>query len=463
MSRTLLPVLLALCLVPTAGAAAAEIQVTSTADGAGSCAAGSATCTVRQALADAKGLPGRDTVLVPPGTYALTGQDLIVSIGEQVDVVGTDPRTTVLQEVSGGDRRVFLVEQDASLRLRGVTVTGGAGASGVLLFGGGNELQATDAVFTGNTGARGGAINATGSASVVLDRVTLHGNTATERGGAIRLADAGGTLAVSRSTISGNTAPVGSAIAVQNGTATVSQATLTDGLDVAAPGAAQSRASVLGGCTGTPPTSQGANVDPAASCTLAGAGDRSGVDPLLAPLGDHGGPTPTRLPQAGSPLLDADPACAAGEVDQRGVARPQGPACDVGAVEVAVAAPAPPPVVTPAPTPAPPVVVRAPRITRLSLASTRVRRGRTVTLKVRVAAPAVLRLRVERLVRGRWRLQPGAVERTVRSGSSSVRFSTRLRGRALAKGRYRLVVRARAAGTAASPSGPASRRAFRVT
>lgn len=461
MSRSLL-VLLALCLSPTAAAAAADIQVTSTADGPGSCASGSATCTVRQALADAKGLPGRDTVRVPPGTYALTGQDLIVSIGEQVDVVGTDPRTTVLQEISGGDRRVFLVEQDASLGLRGLTVTGGTGASGVLLFGGGNELRATDTIFTANTGVRGGAINATGPATVVLDRVTLHGNSATERGGAVRLADAGGTLAVSRSTISGNTAPVGSGVAVQNGTATLSQATVTDGLDVAAPGAVQLRASVLGGCAGGVPASQGANVDSGATCALAGPGDRSSVDPLLAPLGDHGGPTPTRLPQPGSPLLDADPACAAGEVDQRGVLRPQGPACDIGAVEVAVATPVPPPVATPAPTPAPPAVARAPRITRLALASTRIRRGRATTLKVRVTGPAVLRLRVERLVRGRWRLQPGAVERTVRGGSSSLRFETRLRGRALPRGRHRLVVRSRARATG-SPSGPASRRAFRVT
>ena len=59
-----------------------------------------------------------------------------------------------------------------------------------------------------------------------------------------------------------------------------------------------------------------------------------GMDPLLGPLADNGGPTLTLLPQAGSPLIDN--ALFAGTLaqDQRGVGRPQGFARDVGAVEV---------------------------------------------------------------------------------------------------------------------------------
>lgn len=77
----------------------------------------------------------------------------------------------------------------------------------------------------------------------------------------------------------------------------------------------------------------------------------NGADPQLGALADNGGTTPTRLPAGTSPLVDAiptadcDPAIA---TDQRGVARPQGDGCDIGAVEVAAAA-AP----TPTPTPAP--------------------------------------------------------------------------------------------------------------
>ena len=53
----------------------------------------------------------------------------------------------------------------------------------------------------------------------------------------------------------------------------------------------------------------------------------------LGPLSDNGGPTATHALETGSPALDtADPAgCPA--TDQRGVTRPQGAGCDVGAYE----------------------------------------------------------------------------------------------------------------------------------
>lgn len=71
----------------------------------------------------------------------------------------------------------------------------------------------------------------------------------------------------------------------------------------------------------------------------------SGVDDLivhtadefrLGTLADNGGPTPTALPGAGSPLIDAGEAGAGLLPDQRGVTRPQGPRADIGAVEVEV-------------------------------------------------------------------------------------------------------------------------------
>ncbi len=53
------------------------------------------------------------------------------------------------------------------------------------------------------------------------------------------------------------------------------------------------------------------------------------VDPMLGALGDHGGPTPTILPAAGSPLRGAGTMCP--PTDQRGVTRTS---CDVGAVAI---------------------------------------------------------------------------------------------------------------------------------
>jgi hypothetical protein len=59
---------------------------------------------------------------------------------------------------------------------------------------------------------------------------------------------------------------------------------------------------------------------------------------LVTPMAGNGGFTPTHLLQAGSPAIDAG-ACVVG-TDQRGIPRPQGPACDLGAVEIVVATPA---------------------------------------------------------------------------------------------------------------------------
>jgi hypothetical protein len=75
------------------------------------------------------------------------------------------------------------------------------------------------------------------------------------------------------------------------------------------------------------------------SCGISGPGDLTATDPQLGPLQDNGGPTLTRAPSVSSPAIDAMFTCAL--VDQRGITRPQGAACDVGAVERELAAGAP--------------------------------------------------------------------------------------------------------------------------
>jgi hypothetical protein len=96
----------------------------------------------------------------------------------------------------------------------------------------------------------------------------------------------------------------------------------------------------------------GTTIDPTGydTCTVKAkptdqVGTMPPIDPLLTPLGRHGGPTQTALPRSASPVIDAipvgalasdgvTPLCpASGTTDQRGVARPRGPACDIGSVE----------------------------------------------------------------------------------------------------------------------------------
>lgn len=111
---------------------------------------------------------------------------------------------------------------------------------------------------------------------------------------------------------------------------------------VAGVGGAASIASsvVVGSCVageGATVVSLGHNVVSDGSCGSVTPSDLVVADPLLGLLADNGGPTPTMLPVVGSPVLDRIPVgvggCAAGAVDQRGVPRPQGAACDSGAVE----------------------------------------------------------------------------------------------------------------------------------
>lgn len=452
-------------LAAAAPAGAAELRVDSTAPGLGSCAvAGS--CTLRQALVDAKALPGRDTIRVPPGTYEQTGPDLIVSIGEQVDIVGEDPRTTVVREVSGGDGRVFLVEQNAVLDLSGLTVTGSRDASAVLLFGANITFRATNVVFTQNTAVNGAAIDATGG-SVTLVHSTVHGNTATGKGGGVYLGGAAARLTTLNTTIAGNTAPDGAGIAVDQGAATLRATTLAQNAGAAdLRGGAELHASVVGTCANAV-TSLGANAAGDPACGLAGAGDRTA--PLaLGALGDHGGPTPTILPAATSPAIDADPACAAGATDQRGVARPQGAACDAGAVELATTAPGTTPIGT---TPA------AIRLTRLRVSPPRWRIGtRAARITFGSSGAATVRFTAERARPGRraggrcaapsrrnargrrcarFVAVRGSFSRRARAGANAVTFRGTLAGRRLAAGRYRLVARVQ-------PAGPSARTAFTV-
>jgi hypothetical protein len=95
-------------------------------------------------------------------------------------------------------------------------------------------------------------------------------------------------------------------------------------------------------------------------------GTLTGVDPLLGPLANNGGPTQTEALLAGSPAIDKGPnplpTFPLNANDQRGsgFARVVGPAVDIGAFEVQPPPPTPAP--TPTPTPAAAVVI-APKFT----------------------------------------------------------------------------------------------------
>jgi CSLREA domain-containing protein len=201
---------------------------------------------------------------------------------------------------------------------------------------------------------------------------------------------------------------------------------------------------------------------PAASCPGTVA------DPLLGPLADNGGPSRTQALLPGSPLIDAVPAgdnCTG--TDQRGIVRPQGPACDVGAYEVEV--PAPPGGGPPADT-EPPVFLAAslkPRTfavnrrgARETPVAARAHKGTTFRFRLSEAARVVFtiqRARPGRRVKGRC-VKPKRSNRrrpkctrfvaarrfavTAAAGDNTKKFSGRIGRRALKPGRYRATLRA---------------------
>lgn len=166
---------------------------------------------------------------------------------------------------------------------------------------------------TGNTALSGGGVyNGTGVLQVVNSTVAL--NTAAANGGGIRNQADMDAIA---STIAGNRASFGAGV---DGSFASGATTLASVIVAGNTGAANCEGEVSDG---------GGNLSfPDATCPGVSG------DPLLGPLGDNGGPTATMALGNGSAAIDRVPpsACPV-PVDQRGLSRPQGPGCDIGAFE----------------------------------------------------------------------------------------------------------------------------------
>ncbi|MFP4345981.1 MAG: Ig-like domain-containing protein [Anaerolineales bacterium] len=198
-----------------------------------------------------------------------------------------------------------------------------------------NDLELRDSTVSGNdAGGSGGGIYIS-SHRLTLINSTISGNTSGDRGGGIYVYESWGSepATIVASTIASNTAGFEGGGIYQNiATLTISNTLIAYNSD---------GGSTTPDCRGTL-TSGGYNlIQDTTGCALTGTLTHviTGTDPLLGPLADNGGDTQTHLLLAGSPALDFIPAGTNGcgtayTADQRGVARPQNGACDIGAVEV---------------------------------------------------------------------------------------------------------------------------------
>ena len=402
----------AICALTCANASAATYVVGKTADDAGTdpCTV-AANCSLRSAITDANNNSGADAITLGAGTYSVGS--LEPSITQGLTITGAGARSTAIDgggasqgildinttdPVAVADLRIqhaaqgevtgaaIFVQNAAPLTLTRVAIVDN---SGMALFANGGVIQIFDSLVARNTAlAIGGLANSSDQSLMLISSSTIANNTALPAGAGGPVAVAGGfsnrgATTIVDSTIAGNRI-AGGAIAI-GGDNIISQASNGSSLGILRLiNTIVGDASANGNCSG-PIQSGGHNLDSDGTCGLGAGTDVSNVDPLLAALADNGGPTDTRALTVNSPAVDAGAGCAA--TDQRGVARPAGRACDIGAFESPFTAPVPvvtPPVTPPTNTPA--ADTTPPQLTVSGIGKTVRRRTFNRGLKVRIGA-----------------------------------------------------------------------------
>ena len=243
------------------------------------------------------------------------------------------------------------------------TMPGGFGNGGGGIYADG-ALAITDSAVSGNsvTGGTnsnfGGGIYSNGALTV--ERTSVSGNTVSgaAAAGAGIFAVNPGTRTILNSTISGNTGTSsgGGGVHAQGGTYGLTNVTFASNTGGSGAGGQGDDVESAGGATVTAQNSifasslpcnapgstiqsqnPGHNIDTGTSCGFGTTqGNMESTSPQLVGPNQAGVPPRTVfIPLATSPAIDtADPSCGGGlTVDQRGVSRPQGPACDIGAYE----------------------------------------------------------------------------------------------------------------------------------
>ena len=300
------------------------------------------------AIADANdeaSFPGPDTiVLAANGTYTLTGINNInaglnglPSITSHITIQGQG--ATIRRSTSGGvpGFRLFHLQPSGTLALNDVTLARGR------------------AIESGQ-GGNGGAVYAAGT--LILEGVTIRDGVAQDAGGGVFVF---GSVTMTNSTLSGNSAAVGGALAVAvgasstllNTTITLNAATTSGGgLYVVSSGASYENTIIAGNvaavsgsdCSGGGITSAGNNlVGNGTGCPTTGSDLTTSnvANELNTTLADNGGPTETHALVGGSQAIDAGDDGSAPANDQRGVARADGDSngtvlSDIGAYEYLV-------------------------------------------------------------------------------------------------------------------------------
>jgi CSLREA domain-containing protein len=323
--------------------------VNSLADNGGGCS--DTQCTLRDAIAFAN--PGATITFSVTGTIVLAHGELLINKDVTIDGGGAPQ----LQVDGAKSSREFEIAAGATVSLSGLTMQDGNVPDPTAPFGGGirnfGTLTLTNTVVSGNgASGEGGGIHNSGGALTIVGS-TISSNFGANGGG---IMNAEGAVSITNSTVSGNFGGVGGGIQ-NSGSMTITNSTIAGnsvgsqggrGSGIANTGLRTTLINTIvandpagGNCYGQITTDGGYNIEDGTTCGFTAATSHSNSNPGLDPAGllSNGGPTPTIGLLTGALAVDLIPTgineCGTTiTTDQRGVARPFGSGCDVGAYEL---------------------------------------------------------------------------------------------------------------------------------
>ena len=346
-------------------------------------------CTLRGAIEEANNLPGDDTIILGSGTYRLSiaGQDEDLAhsgdldITDSVHIIGAGVDKTFI-DADKLDRVIDIHGPDTAVVLSGVSIIngnllprqashkgGGLRNQGRLIMqqvtisgnsvpvengcnlGGGmynnGRCSITDTTIKSNRAGTGGAVYNDRVGRLYITSSTLYNNTSLQGGGIVNR----GTVSLVNSTITANTASADNVAAVgallNCGNMTLTNCTVAANRAAGGTGGVYNEENLSMTNTLIADNDQdncflragihsnGGNLDSGTTCGLfARNDDLFDREPLLAPLRNNGGPTPTMALRPGSPAIDAGIPLASITIDQRGLTRPRRKSFDIGAFEL---------------------------------------------------------------------------------------------------------------------------------
>ncbi|CAN5262307.1 hypothetical protein BH10ACI1_BH10ACI1_23780 [soil metagenome] len=324
----------------------------------------SGTGSLRQAIIDAN---NGDTINFAAGlngsiqlTSALPIDKTLTINGHGANILGVEGLTTPTES------RVFNIFAGNVVRISDLRISRGfsSGAGGGVTVESGGNLTLNNCLISGNSATDGGGVYGSSGSIITITNSTIYGNVADYRGGGVFTG--GGTLVLVNSTIFGNEAPVGGVAVISNGSATILNCTITGNSTAGFPFSYIAGFFNVGGLLSDGSSTvnlkntiiakniaSGANsyIDVESAVTSQGnnlIGNTTGgsgfvasdllnvANPQLGGFANNGGATYTVSLLTGSPAINAGNNTGAPATDQRGVARPQGAAVDIGAYESGV-------------------------------------------------------------------------------------------------------------------------------